>query len=82
MWMFGTKTIHRTADSKRESTSSSVNCFLGFKAAWSHKFKKIVSGAKEEFMFNYLNRFQMTKENLNESGFEPETSGLTYQRSY
>ena len=29
-----------------------------------------------------LNQFQMSKANLTESGFEPETSGLTYQRSY
>ena len=29
----------------------------------------------------FLNQFQMSKENLTESGFEPETSGLTYQRS-
>ena len=26
-----------------------------------------------------INQFQMSKENLTESGFEPETSGLTYQ---
>ena len=28
-----------------------------------------------------INQFQMSKENLTESGFEPKTSGLTYQRS-
>ena len=32
-------------------------------------------------MTDIIIQFQMSKENLTESGFEPETSGLTYQRS-
>ena len=28
-----------------------------------------------------INQFQLSKENLTKSGFEPETSGLTYQCS-
>ena len=29
----------------------------------------------------FLNQFKMSKDNLTESGFELETSGLTYQHS-
>ena len=37
--------------------------------------------ARNEDIFFCVVQFQMSKENLTESGFEPETSGLTYQRS-
>ena len=35
----------------------------------------------ENWLGTILNQFQMSKENWTESGFEPETSGLTYQHS-